>query len=226
MSFKLSEYPLSLTGIQYFSNTNKDIQIKVCSNARNKSDKQGMACTKAGENTLRPHHELIWLHIHKLFKRMPIFYICKEIRSSLDFFSMPPVTDVKCTCEYQIHVHAYVFLHVYHKYSLRKISLFVFIIIQNVFFVQSKFRELWSPARQQIWPWSRSKVKVTTWYHWKGLVTKNTHAKYQSSTCNTAKVLAKVKVKDGREYAFASGGQKWEDFTKIQPRWKRDHTKT
>ena len=36
------------------------------------------------------------------------------------------------------------------------------------------------PARQQIWPWSRSKVtvKVTTWYHRKGLVTKNTHIKY------------------------------------------------
>ena len=60
----------------------------------------------------------------------------------------------------------------------------------------SKFRELWSPARQQIWPWSRSKVtvKVTTWYHRKGLVTKNTHAKYQSSICNSAKVMAKVKV--------------------------------
>ena len=64
----------------------------------------------------------------------------------------------------------------------------------------SKFRELWSPARQQIWPWSRSKVKVTTWYHRKGLVTKNTHAKYQSTTCNSAKVMAKVKVfvTDGR----------------------------
>ena len=60
----------------------------------------------------------------------------------------------------------------------------------------SKFRELWSPARQQIWPWSRSKVtvKVTTWYHRKGLVTKNTHAKYKSSTCKSAKVMTKVKV--------------------------------
>ena len=60
----------------------------------------------------------------------------------------------------------------------------------------SKFRELWSPARQQIWPWSRSKVmvKVTTWHHRKGLVTKNTHAKYQSSICNSAKVVAEVKV--------------------------------
>ena len=38
------------------------------------------------------------------------------------------------------------------------------------------------------------KVKVTTWYHGKGLVTKNTRAKYQSSTCNSAKVMAKVKV--------------------------------
>ena len=61
---------------------------------------------------------------------------------------------------------------------------------------KSKFRELWSPARQQIWPWRRSKVtvKVTTWYHQKGLVTRNTHAKYQSSICNSAKVMAKVKV--------------------------------
>ena len=52
------------------------------------------------------------------------------------------------------------------------------------------------PRSAQIWPWSRSKVtvKVTTWYHRKGLVTKNTHAKYQSSTCNSAKVMAKVKV--------------------------------
>ena len=60
----------------------------------------------------------------------------------------------------------------------------------------SKFRELWSPARQQIWPWRRSKVtvKVTTWYHRKGLVTRNTHAEYQSSICNSAKVMAKVKV--------------------------------
>ena len=31
----------------------------------------------------------------------------------------------------------------------------------------SKFRELWSPAWQQIWPWIRP--KVTTWYHQKGL---------------------------------------------------------
>ena len=66
----------------------------------------------------------------------------------------------------------------------------------------SKFRKLWSPARQQIWPWSRSKVtvKVTTWYLRKGLVTRNTHAKYQSSICNSTKVMAKVKVfvTDGR----------------------------
>ena len=33
-----------------------------------------------------------------------------------------------------------------------------------------------------------------TLYHRKGVVTKNTHAKYQSSTCNSAKVMAKVKV--------------------------------
>ena len=61
--------------------------------------------------------------------------------------------------------------------------------------VTSKFRELLSPARQQIWPCSRSKVtiEVTTWYHWKGLVTKNTDAKYQSSICNSANVMTKVK---------------------------------
>ena len=41
---------------------------------------------------------------------------------------------------------------------------------------------------------SKVTVKVTTWYHLKGLFTKNTHAKYQSSTCNSAKVMAKVKV--------------------------------
>ena len=54
------------------------------------------------------------------------------------------------------------------------------------------------PANSYIvlWPWSRSKVtiKVTTWYHRKGFVTKNTHAKYKSSTCKSAKVTAKVKV--------------------------------
>ena len=33
-----------------------------------------------------------------------------------------------------------------------------------------------------------------TWYHQKGLVTRNTHAKYQSSIYNSAKVMAKVKV--------------------------------
>ena len=70
----------------------------------------------------------------------------------------------------------------------------IFISLKHLCY--KKFRELWSPARQQIWPWSRSKVtvKVTTWYHRKGLVTGNTHAKYQSSICNSAKVMAKVKV--------------------------------
>ena len=72
----------------------------------------------------------------------------------------------------------------------------IFLEFLSIWSVTSKFRELWSPARQQVWPWSRSKVtvKVMTWYHRKGLVTKNTHAKYQSSTCNSAKVMAKVKV--------------------------------
>ena len=68
--------------------------------------------------------------------------------------------------------------------------------ISLLWFWLKKFRELWFPARQQIWPWRRSKVtvKVTTWYHRKGLVTRNIHAKYQSSICNSAKVMAKVKV--------------------------------
>ena len=98
----------------------------------------------------------------------------------------------------------------------------------------SKFRELWSPARQQIWPWSRSKVtvNVTAWYHWKGLVTKNTHAKCQSSICNSAKVMAKVKVfvtdrrTDGQTDEWdlmsprfrESGGQKKEAYYVKVPR--------
>ena len=49
----------------------------------------------------------------------------------------------------------------------------------------SKFRELWCPARQQLWPWSRSKVKVTAWCQLKGLVTRIMHAKYQCSIINT-----------------------------------------
>ena len=46
----------------------------------------------------------------------------------------------------------------------------------------------------------RSPSRSRHWYHQKGLVTKNTHAKYQIPTCKIAKVMAKVKVfvKDGR----------------------------
>ena len=80
-----------------------------------------------------------------------------------------------------------------------------FISCQNIFIrsnvvwcgIQNrKIQRIAVPARQQIWPRRRSKVtvKVTTWYHQKGLVTRNTHAKYQSSICNSAKVMAKVKV--------------------------------
>ena len=80
---------------------------------------------------------------------------------------------------------------------IQKIDMQINILIKTI-----KFKEFWSPVRQQIWPWRRSEVtiKVTTWYHQKGLVTKNTHAKYQSSTCKSAKVIAKVKVfvTDGR----------------------------
>ena len=58
----------------------------------------------------------------------------------------------------------------------------------------SKFGELWSPARQQIWPWSRSKVKVTTWCQLKGPVTRIMHAKYQCSIINTSEDMSQVKV--------------------------------
>ena len=87
--------------------------------------------------------------------------------------------------------------------AVRWIRAYHFIMFIFSYADTSKFRELWSPARQQIWPLSRSKVtvKVTTWYHRKGLVTRNTHAKYQSSICNSAKVMAKVKV-------FVTDGQR------------------
>ena len=58
----------------------------------------------------------------------------------------------------------------------------------------SKFGELWSPARQQLWPWRRSKVKVTAWRHLKGLVTRIMHAKYQWSIFNTSEDMSQVKV--------------------------------
>ena len=60
----------------------------------------------------------------------------------------------------------------------------------------SKFGELWSPARQQIWPWSRSKVnvKVTIWCQLKGPVTGIMHAKYQCSITNTSEDMSQVKV--------------------------------
>ena len=49
-------------------------------------------------------------------------------------------------------------------------------------------------------------------YHFKGLVTKNTHAKYQSSICNSAKVMAKVKV-------FATDGQT-DEWDLMSPRFR------
>ena len=62
--------------------------------------------------------------------------------------------------------------------------------------VLRKFGELWSPARQQIWPWSRSKVKakITTWCQWKGPVTTIMYAKYQCSIINTYEDMSQVKV--------------------------------
>ena len=64
--------------------------------------------------------------------------------------------------------------------------------------VSIKFGELWSPARQQLWPWRRSKVKVKVkvmaWCHLKGLVTRIMHAKYQCSIFNTSEDMSQVKV--------------------------------
>ena len=83
---------------------------------------------------------------------------------------------------------------------------------------KSNFEELWSPARQQLWPWSRSKVKVTAWCQLQGLVTRIMHAKYQCSIINTSEDMSKVKVfvTDGQtdrrtewylmSTAFAKGG--------------------
>ena len=49
--------------------------------------------------------------------------------------------------------------------------------------------------RQQLWPWSRSKVKdeVTAWCQLKGLVTRIMHAKYQCSIINTSEDMGQVK---------------------------------
>ena len=58
----------------------------------------------------------------------------------------------------------------------------------------SKFGEWWSPALQQLWPWSRSKVKVIAWCRLKGLVTRIMHAKYQCSIINTSEDMSQVKV--------------------------------
>ena len=65
----------------------------------------------------------------------------------------------------------------------------------------SKFWELWSPARQQLWPWRRSKVKVKAWCHLNGLVTRIMHAKYQCSIFNNSEDMSQVNVlwqTDGR----------------------------
>ena len=59
-----------------------------------------------------------------------------------------------------------------------------------------------SLTTQKLWPmlkfWkSRSKVKVMRskfWYQWKGLVTRNTHVKYESPLTYHSKVMANVKV--------------------------------
>ena len=75
-------------------------------------------------------------------------------------------------------------------------------MLHTIWKLTSKFEELWSPARQQLWPWSRPKVKVkvTAWCQWKGLVIRIMHAKYQCSIINTSEDMSKVKVfvTDGR----------------------------
>ena len=58
----------------------------------------------------------------------------------------------------------------------------------------SKLGELWSPTRQKLWPWIRSKVKVTAWCQLKGLVTRIMHAQYQCSIINTSEDMSKVTV--------------------------------
>ena len=67
--------------------------------------------------------------------------------------------------------------------------------VKAVTMVTSKFGELWSPARQQLWHWSWSKVrvKVTTWCPLKEPVTRIMHAKYQYSIMNTSEDMSKVK---------------------------------
>ena len=57
----------------------------------------------------------------------------------------------------------------------------------------SKFGELWSSARQQLWPWSMSKVRVTAWCQLQGLLTRIIHAKYQFSIINTSEDSAMLK---------------------------------
>ena len=95
--------------------------------------------------------------------------------------------------------------------------------------ITSKFGELWSPARQQICPCSRSKVKVTTCCQLKGPVTRIMHAKYQCSIINTSEDMSQVKVfvtdrgTDGRtdewdlmSPAFAKGrGQKYHNLQRF-----------
>ena len=72
------------------------------------------------------------------------------------------------------------------------------------FCMNKQIRRIVVPARQQLWPWRRSKVKVkvttkvkvkvTTWRPLKGLVTRIMHAKYQCSTFNTSEDMSQVKV--------------------------------
>ena len=67
-----------------------------------------------------------------------------------------------------------------HKYNVKALPLLV--------------RKLW-PRLKFFKNWSNFKVKVTrSWYPWKGLVTRSTHVKYESSTYSSSCVIGQVKV--------------------------------
>ena len=59
-------------------------------------------------------------------------------------------------------------------------------------YTNKKFGKLWYPARPQVLPWNRSKVK--SWCQFKGLVIRNMHAKYQCSSINTSDDISQVVV--------------------------------
>ena len=84
----------------------------------------------------------------------------------------------------------------------------------------SKFRELWSPARQHFWPLRRSKVKVTAWGHLKGLVTRIMHAKYQCSIFNTSEDMSQVKVFVTDEGTDRGTDRQTDEWDLMSPRFR------